>query len=385
MSSLSTNTPSTTTTSADPDTGAATEEEEGNIFSKYYSQLSHQQNMLTDHVRTKTYLQAFFKNTVDFQGANCLDVGTGSGILAFFCVQAGAKEVWGVEMSRITIAAKKLVSSNGLSSKIHIVKGKMEEVTLPKKVDVIVSEPLGFLLVHERMLESYITGRDRYLKPGGKMFPSNSTIYTAPFTDEPLYAETCQKSDFWCNNDFMGVDLTALHETSMEEAFGQPVVGYFHPDILLSDDRGTHFVDFHTVTHEALKSFEIDFQHTITKTAVCHGIACWFDCDFSGSQETVVLKTGPEAPGTHWYQCRLMFRSPLAVNKNQILNGRLTFRANDSFSYDVKVEAGIDCNPRIETENMVFLQDQHYHYLYAEESAVDAQGMGHVRGNEGQV
>ena len=116
------------------------------------------------------------------------------------------------------------------------------------------------------------------------MFPSNSTIYTAPFTDDNLYMETVSKSDFWCNSDFMGVDLSALHETSMEEAFGQPVVGYFHPDILLSEDRGTRFVDFMTVTHEALKNFEIDFSHSITKTAVCHGIACWFDCDFSGSQ-----------------------------------------------------------------------------------------------------
>jgi len=34
-----------------------------------------------------------------------------------------------------------------------IVRGKLEEITLPEKVDIIVSEPIGFLLVHERMLE----------------------------------------------------------------------------------------------------------------------------------------------------------------------------------------------------------------------------------------
>lgn len=45
-------------------------------------------------------------------------------------------------------------------------KGKIEEISLPEKVDIIVSEPIGFLLVHERMLESYITARDRFLKPG---------------------------------------------------------------------------------------------------------------------------------------------------------------------------------------------------------------------------
>ena len=31
--------------------------------------------------------------------------------------------------------------------------------------------------------------RDRFLKPGGKMFPTQSNIYLAPFCDEMLYAE----------------------------------------------------------------------------------------------------------------------------------------------------------------------------------------------------
>jgi type I protein arginine methyltransferase len=39
---------------------------------------------------------------------------------------------------------------------IEVVKGRLEEVTLPEQVDVIISEPIGFLLVHERMLDTYI-------------------------------------------------------------------------------------------------------------------------------------------------------------------------------------------------------------------------------------
>lgn len=38
-------------------------------------------------------------------------------------------------------------------------------------VDVLVSEPMGTLLVNERMLETYLYARDHFLKPGGKMFP----------------------------------------------------------------------------------------------------------------------------------------------------------------------------------------------------------------------
>lgn len=38
-------------------------------------------------------------------------------------------------------------------------------------MDVLVSEPMGTLLVNERMIESYLYARDHHLKPGGKMFP----------------------------------------------------------------------------------------------------------------------------------------------------------------------------------------------------------------------
>lgn len=52
--------------------------------------------------------------------------------------------------------------------------GKVEEVSIPEKVDLLVSEPMGTLLVNERMLESYIYARDHFLKPGGKLFPVSS-------------------------------------------------------------------------------------------------------------------------------------------------------------------------------------------------------------------
>lgn len=44
-------------------------------------------------------------------------------------------------------------------------------------MDVLVSEPMGTLLVNERMLESYIYARDAFLKPGGKMFPQLGRIH----------------------------------------------------------------------------------------------------------------------------------------------------------------------------------------------------------------
>jgi histone-arginine methyltransferase CARM1 len=77
-----------------------------------------------------------------------LDVGTGTGILAFFAVQAGARKVYAVEASQSAEIAKLLIQSNGYADRIEVIQGKIEDIQLPEKVDIIISEPIGFLLVH---------------------------------------------------------------------------------------------------------------------------------------------------------------------------------------------------------------------------------------------
>ena len=64
-----------------------------------------------------------------------------------------------------------LVNSNKLSNEIVVIAGKVEEVNLPEKVDVIISEPMGYMLFNERMLETYLHAK-KWLKPGG-MFNCN--------------------------------------------------------------------------------------------------------------------------------------------------------------------------------------------------------------------
>jgi hypothetical protein len=63
---------------------------------------------------------------------------------------------------------------------LQVCHSKVEELVLPEgeKVDVLVSEPMGTLLVNERMLETYLYARDHFLKPGGKLFPVRSLDLT---------------------------------------------------------------------------------------------------------------------------------------------------------------------------------------------------------------
>ena len=49
---------------------------------------------------------------------------------------------------------------------IQVVAGKIEEIELPEKVDIIISEPMGYMLFNERMLETFLHAK-KWLKPGG--------------------------------------------------------------------------------------------------------------------------------------------------------------------------------------------------------------------------
>ena len=186
-----------------------------NPFTVYYAQLLHQGNMLQDYVRTGTYRHAFMSNTTDFTDKVVLDVGTGTGILALFAVQAGARKVYAVEASESADVARTLVAANGYADKIEIIQGKLEDLNLPEKVDIIISEPIGFLLVHERMLETYAVARERFLKPGGLMMPTTGSIVLGPITDEALYNEQLAKIGFWNNSAFYGVDLSPVENQKL--------------------------------------------------------------------------------------------------------------------------------------------------------------------------
>ena len=151
--------------------------------------------MLQDETRTGTYREAILKNAIDFKDKVVMDVGCGSGILSIFAAQAGAKKVYAVEASNMADSAKILIEHNRLSHIITVVKSKIEDISpdlIPlNSVDVLVSEPLGTYLYNERMLETYIIARDKFLKSSAQpmMFPSSANFFITPFEDMEIYME----------------------------------------------------------------------------------------------------------------------------------------------------------------------------------------------------
>lgn len=87
-------------------------------------------------------------------------------------------------MSTIIFKAREIVKVNGLSDKITLIQGKMEEIEMPfPKVDIIISEWMGYFLLYESMLDTVLYARDTYLNPDGLIFPDKATIFVAGIED----------------------------------------------------------------------------------------------------------------------------------------------------------------------------------------------------------
>ncbi|VDM40346.1 unnamed protein product [Toxocara canis] len=314
---------------------ARTEHASASQYFQFYGYLSQQQNMMQDYVRTSTYQRAIHVNSKDFRDKVVMDVGAGSGILSFFAIQAGARKVYAVEASSMAVQCAELVRNNGLSDKIMVVAGRVEDVSIPEKVDVIISEPMGYMLVNERMLESYINSR-KFLKDGGRMFPSVGELHLALFSDEALFIEQSSKANFWCQDSFHGVNLSSLRPQALVEIFKQPIVDTWHVNTLMSGSVKWS-INFEKDPESMLHKIDIPYELTATRAGHVHGLAFWFDVAFIGCTETVWLSTAPTEPLTHWYQVRCLYDKPLMVFAGQTVRGNVSMLANERQSYDVEI------------------------------------------------
>ncbi|PSN31688.1 hypothetical protein C0J52_21914 [Blattella germanica] len=284
-------------------------DDEGRDYYNAYEDLEVHYLMLTDSERNESYRKAIHSCRGLFEGKVVLDVGAGTGILSVLCAQAGAATVYAVEASNLATFIPGVATENGFSEVIKVLHQRVEDVELPCKVDIIVSEWMGFYLLHEGMLDSVLVARDRHLKPGGKLFPETASIWCAPCSIPKYY-------DFW--EDVAGCRLKSIGEAWRKLKSRQPQVVELQNEDLLCDASKLCTLDLNRVTKNELDCISKSFVASSNRDGKYEGLCMWFSCEFpkmDDEAEATVLWTGPGKPSTHWKQTAIMLTDPVEVEE----------------------------------------------------------------------
>lgn len=264
--------------------------------------------MLADKVRLASYKRAIFE-VIKKNNVVC-DIGTGSGILAFLSILAGAKKVYAIERDEVIQEAKKLAQINRLGKKIIFVKGISDKIKLPEKVDVIVSEIIGFLGVEENLIKIKTDARKRFLKSGGRIIPSWLELYLVPVESKDIWEK---KIGFW-NRDFHGIDFTSVKDCAVSQRY------------IIDCSKKVHYLDrpylafrFNFYQDEEMPVI-LEGEFSIAKKSILHGMVGYFKVGLSNN---VILSTEPKKPLTHWQQTFFPVQNASPVRKGDKVHCRI--------------------------------------------------------------
>lgn len=301
----------------------------------YFDSYSHygiHMEMLRDYHRTTSYRDAMWRNAYMFKDKVVLDVGCGTGILSMFAARAGARKVIGIDCSSVAVQARQIVKDNGFGDVITILQGKVEEQVIDEKVDIIISEWMGYFLLYESMLNTVLFARDKWGTPDVKLLPDRANMYACGIAD-PQYKE--QKFDIW--NNVQGLDFSYFKRLSYIE----PLVDTVTPDQILTDIVPFFSFQIKTVKEEEL-AFSNEFDLVAERADSLDAISVHFDTPFFAGHEKIVLDTSPLLPPTHWRQSVLYLYHPLIMKKGEKAHFKLSCKPNEHNPRDLDIAVHVD-------------------------------------------
>ena len=270
-------------------------------ISGYFSKLGAHLTMLSDRNRIRFYENALKKAIIPNKSV-VLDIGTGTGILAMIAARYGAKKVYAIEYGDIINVAKKIIEDNGLGERIKLIKGLSTEVNLPEKVDIIVSETMGFTGLEENIEEIMGDAKKRFSKENTIFIPDNINVFVTLCTDSEVRKRLI---DVW-DKPFYDLDFSFLSKLSKQNIFTRQRISNSEiiskPKVIYSAALGGG------------RSFRKQVIFSVEDDSTVEGLVGWFSV---ASQHSIHLSSFDFGRNGHWQQFFVPLRNPIRVKRGE--------------------------------------------------------------------
>ena len=286
-----------------------------------YNSFNYHASMMGDTVRNDAYYRAL--KSVITKDSVVLDLGAGLGIHGLMAAKLGAKKVYLVEPADVIHVAKRFIKANGLEDSVEWIQGRIEDVTLPEKVDIIVSVLTGNFLLEEDLLPTLFYARDRYLKPGGHLVPDAAVMEAAPVSLPDFYD---RHIDIWSES-YFGLDLSVARKHAANHIYFDRAAGKKATQLASPMPLGEF--DFMAIK---LAECQAKVEFSATDDAVCHGFVGWFKIRL-GSEW---LSTAPHEPSLHWRPAFLPLDPPMELASEHRLEFSLTRLSKGPWTWNAK-------------------------------------------------
>lgn len=212
-----------------------------------------------------------------------LDLGSGTGILGYLAVQAGAARVYAVDGGAIVGLARDVIRANDLAGKIQVIRTLSTWAAPPEPVDVVITDQIGRIGFDAGIVEFMADARARWLKPGGRTVPQRITVHAAPYE----HAEVREAVEFW-TTPVAGIDFSPIRP--LAASTGYP----FHvaPEDRLAD--GAPLITFDLATATA-GHWEGQTRFTVTRDGAFDAVVGWFVADLAPGVTMTNAPGHPEA------------------------------------------------------------------------------------------
>ena len=258
--------------------------------------LQYHASLLGDRDRVDRFRAAIHE--VVRPGDVVVDIGTGTGLLAYFACQAGAARVFAIEEGPVVDLARELSLLNRFADRVEFFNDLSYRVELPEPADVLISETLWNFGAGEGLVGVLADARERLLKPGAPIIPAAVDLYVAPVQADATYALLHARPA-----DRHGIDLSPIRRYQVNSV----QMPHLHSDDFLGPPAllvSTQLAD------AGDPDFEADASTTVTRDGLLHGICGWFRAQLSAS---VVLDTEPPSVKSSWAHALFPLPKPVAV------------------------------------------------------------------------
>ena len=201
-------------------------------------------------------------------GALVVEIGAGPGFFSVLAAKLGAERVIAVDPDESVHLGKELARENGVADRITFVQGKVEELVLPRRADVIVSDLRGVLPFLRGHFSALAHAKEHLLAPAGVLIPARDTMFVAPAEDAAAFSTW---ADPWTLT-VEGVSLASLRRFAVNTW----QKGRVPPTALLAAPRPWATLEYGLLGDVAVAG---KAELEVTRAGTLHGLCVWFDTE----------------------------------------------------------------------------------------------------------